>query len=80
MTRFLHSFGRLLGSSLAARRRPRRVQDAPRARQDAPGGAQEATKIDEKSNFEAKTLPRPTWDPFWVDFWWIFGRFLDDLG
>ncbi len=73
-----------LGSSLAARSRPRRVQDAPRTRQDGarrrPGGDKNRLKIKFRCQEASETDLGPILGGFLVDFGAIWDRFLEDFG
>ena len=80
LIRFFIVFGRLLSSNTAARRRPRRVQDAPLTRQDVARTRSEP----ENWSSDAKDGLESDLGPIWAVFWSILGRildgFLNDLG
>ena len=84
LSRFFDAFGRLLGSTLAARRRPRRVQDPPGTRQEVartrPGEAKKRRKLGFGCQDGLESDLGPILGGFLVDFRSDFGWIFDGFG
>ena len=84
LSRFFDAFGRLLGSTLAARRRPRRVQDPPGTRQEVartrPGEVKKRRKLGFGCQDGLLSDLGPILGGFFVDFRSDFGWIFDGFG